>query len=94
MINAANIFGWGGVVLSVACALVLERKGVAGSHVHLLAVALWGVAGAVNMACVTGLPALLRAAPGLAPHLRAIKTGLYVSNLVVAGGLVAVAGGL
>ncbi|HVF18835.1 MAG TPA: methyl-accepting chemotaxis protein, partial [Mycobacteriales bacterium] len=91
MINAANIFGWGGVVLSVIAAVLVHREQGIGELTPIVA---WGIASAVNMLCVTCLPYLLQAAPGLVAFLRTIKTLLYISNLVVAGGLIAVAGGL
>jgi methyl-accepting chemotaxis protein len=91
MLRAVRLFGWGGVVLSVAAALVRAATQDTGQEV---AIAAWAVANTVNMVVVTLLASALRAAPSLRPHLRTIKTGLYLSNLVVQGGLLAVSGGV
>jgi len=91
MLRAVRLFGWGGVVLSAAAALVRWKVHGQGD---VVAIAAWVVANAVNMAVVSLLPALLRSVPVLRPRLRAIQIGLYVSNLVVQGGLLAVAGGV
>ena len=91
MLRAANTFGWGGVLLSVAAALTWS---LSGSRGHLIAIAAWGVANVVNMTCVTGVQTLIRRVPSSREHLRAIQISLYVSNVTVQGGLLAVAGGM
>ncbi len=91
MLRAVRLFGWGGIVLSVGVALLRALTQDTGSPT---VIALWGVANALNMSVVSLLPRLLRAVPTLRPALRPIQIGLYISNLVVQGGLLAVAGGL
>ena len=91
MLRAVRLFGWGGVVLSVTVALVRMLTQDTGQQV---AIAAWTAANVVNMIAVTMLAYLLRVRPGLRPRLRSIKTGMYVTNLVVQGGLLAVAGGV
>ncbi len=92
MLRAVNIFGWGGVVLSaiVSAVAVATLDGTASA----LTVGLWVLANGINMAVVTGLPAMLRAAPGLRTALRGIQIGLYLSCLVVQAGLLVAAGGM
>ncbi len=91
MLLAANLFGWGGVALSVLAAYVVNHEQGLGDQRDIV---IWGIAGVVNMFVVSGLPGILRAMPGLVTYLRPIKTLLYITNLVVAGGLTAVAGGM
>ena len=92
MLRAVNVFGWGGVALSTAVALVAERTvdGTAG----VLAILLWSLANVVNMAVVSSIPVVLRRAPQLRSGLRGVQVALYVSNLVVQGGLLVAGGGL
>jgi methyl-accepting chemotaxis protein len=91
MLRAVNLFGWGGVVLSAATVTV--RLLVQG-YGDPLAITAWVAANAVNMVVVSSIPALLRHNPGLRRQLRSIQLGLYVSNLVVQSGLLAVGGGM
>ncbi len=92
MTRAASGFGWAGIVLSVGSALTLHSAGQV--RLSVVAIALWSAANVVNMTGVTLLPRLLSAVPRLLPHVRLIAEGLYVTNLVVQTGLVAVGGGL
>ena len=91
LLRAANLLGWGAVVLAVTAALVWSTTQPDGV---LLPIGLWAVANVVNMVCVSLLPALLAAVPTLRSHLRAIQLGMYVTNLIVQGGLLSVAGGM
>src|ERR1700752_1190737 len=65
MLRAVRLFGWGGVVLSVAVALVRMLTQDTGQQ---LAIAAWTAANVVNMVAVTMLAYLLRVRPGLRPH--------------------------
>ncbi len=67
MLRAVNAFGWGGIALSIAVALL---QSVVDDQISLLPVSLWGAANVLNMSLVTALPRLLGAAPGLRAHLR------------------------
>jgi len=91
MLRAVNIFGWGGIALSIAGALVRVSAEDEGS---LVWIAVWGVANVLNMCVVTSLPRLLTAMPSLRSSLRPIQISLYCSNLAVQGGLLTVAGGV
>jgi methyl-accepting chemotaxis protein len=97
MLRAVNLFGWGGVVLSIAVALVQFQAGPqtgSGNGMSLVSLGAWAAANVLNMSVVSALPVALRAAPGLRAHLRAIQLLLYVTNIVVQGGLLTAAGGL
>ncbi|MDX6224086.1 MAG: methyl-accepting chemotaxis protein, partial [Frankiales bacterium] len=91
MMRAANTFGWGGVLLSVAAALTWS---LSDRHQGLVAITAWGVANAANMACVTGVQPLVRRVPGTRQYLRVIQITLYVTNITVQCGLLAAAGGM
>ena len=91
MLRAVRLFGWGGVVLSATVALVRWKAQGQGD---VVAIAAWIGANVVNMAVVGLLPTLLRTSPGLRARLRVIQLALYVTNLVVQGGLLAVGGGV
>jgi methyl-accepting chemotaxis protein len=91
MLRAVRFFGWGGVALSVLVAVLRLRVQDEGDPV---AVGAWAVANVVNMTVVSTLPAMLRRSPTMRRALRPIQLALYVSNLVVQGGLLAVAGGV
>ena len=91
MLRAVRLFGWGGVVLSAAVALVRWKLHGQGD---IVAISAWIAANAVNMTVVSLLPLMLSASPGLRRRLRWIQIGLYVTNLVVQCGLLAVAGGV
>ena len=92
MLRAANLLGWGSAGVSVMVAVV---RSMATEHNRgLTMIGVWALANAANMVCVSGVPPLLRAVPGLRSRLRAIQFVLYLTNLLVQGGLLAVAGGL
>ena len=92
MLRAANLLGWGSATLSVAVAVV---RSMATQHDRgLTMIGVWALANVVNMVCVSGVPRLLQAVPALRSRLRAIQFCLYLSNLLVQGGLLTVAGGL
>jgi len=91
MLRAVNLFGWGGVVVSIALAL-LRRHQTGDGDVR--AIGLWGLANVVNMTVVSSLPFVLARVPALRSVLRQVKVSLYVTNLVVQGGLLAVSGGV
>ncbi|MCW2544541.1 MAG: methyl-accepting chemotaxis sensory transducer [Frankiales bacterium] len=90
MLRAVRIFGWGGVALSVGAALVRLYADDQGS---LLLIGLWAAANVVNMCFVSAVPTIVHAYPAARANLRSIQIVLYVSNLVVQGGLLTVAGG-
>ncbi|MFN2538739.1 MAG: methyl-accepting chemotaxis protein [Mycobacteriales bacterium] len=92
MLRAANLLGWGSAGLSVTVAVV--RSMTTQDDRGLTMIGVWALANAVNMVCVSGLPGLLRAVPILRGQLRSIQFCLYLTNLLVQGGLLAVAGGL
>jgi methyl-accepting chemotaxis protein len=91
MLRAVRAFGWGAIVVSVAVALVrlwVQDEG------DPLAIAAWSVANVVNMVVVSSLPVFLRQVPAMRRWLRPVQLSLYVTNLAVQGGLLAVAGGV
>ncbi|MCU1587789.1 MAG: methyl-accepting chemotaxis sensory transducer [Frankiales bacterium] len=90
MLRAVRVFGWGGVALSVAAALVRLWATNEGS---LLLIGLWALANVVNMSVVSAVPTIVRKVPGARANLRAIQIALYFTNLLVQGGLLAVTGG-
>jgi len=91
MLRAVNLFGWGGVLLSATTVLV--RFFVEGSG-DMFTIGVWVAANVINMGVVSSLPLVLRRRPALRPMLRAIQLALYVSNLVVQGGLLVAGGGV
>ncbi|HWA65857.1 MAG TPA: methyl-accepting chemotaxis protein [Mycobacteriales bacterium] len=85
---------WGGIVLAVVGAIVLNDHPAAGIHVHLRAVYYWEGLGVLNALFMTALPSMVRNSAHVRRRITAYRALMLISTIVSVSGVVSITGGL
>ncbi len=90
----AGVATWGGLALALIAATVIANGEGDRIRVHLTAIYIWGVFGAVDALLLTLLPTIQQRSPSVHRHIAVWRILLLAGDMVFITGVVAAAGGV